>query len=128
MKPSLRYFGTGDEVREGDRIEYTSLFLRRKRPGTVVCIPPKTALELDDEQKPPDDWLIRFDDGTYTVVVSNVCSSVTSTDAILNVGLIPFVVTPPDACRSSPRSHSHRTCFDPRTRSSPHVLSLPLPR
>lgn len=60
----LHYFGTDDEVREGDRIEWTTLFLRRKRLGTVVCIPEKTALELDAENKNPDDWLIRFDDGT----------------------------------------------------------------
>ncbi len=66
MKSSLRYFGTDDEVREGDRIEYTSLFLRRKRPGTVVYIPPKTALELNDEKKPPDNWLIKLDNGIYT--------------------------------------------------------------
>ncbi len=45
-------------------MEYTTLFLRRIKLGTVVCIPAKTALELDAENRPPDDWLIRFDDGT----------------------------------------------------------------
>ena len=64
MKPRLLYFGTDDEVREGDRIEYRTLFLRRRKFGTVVYIPAKTALELNEEKKPPDDWLIRFDDGT----------------------------------------------------------------
>ncbi|MGI9235434.1 MAG: hypothetical protein ACR2RD_17510 [Woeseiaceae bacterium] len=31
-----------------------------------MCIPEKTALQLDAEKKPPEDWLIKFDDGTYT--------------------------------------------------------------
>ncbi len=66
MKPSLKYFGTDDELREGDRVEYKSLILRRKRLGTIVYIPPKTALELNDEKKPPDDWLIKLDNGIYT--------------------------------------------------------------
>lgn len=66
MTSGLRYWGTQDEVLPGDRIEYKSLVLRRKRLGTVVCIPPRTALELDAEKKQPEDWLIRFDDGTYT--------------------------------------------------------------
>ena len=65
MAHKLLYHGTGEEVREGDRIEYTTFLLRRRKPGTVVYIPEKTALELNDEKKPPDDWLIRFDDGTY---------------------------------------------------------------
>ena len=60
----LLYHGTAEEVREGDRIEWTTLFLRRRRTGTVVCIPEKTGLELAAENKDPDDWLIRFDDGT----------------------------------------------------------------
>lgn len=66
MTVKLRYWGTNDDVMEGDRIEYSTLVLRRKKQGTVVCIPPKTALELEAELKGPDDWLIRFDDGTYT--------------------------------------------------------------
>ena len=64
MTRRLLYFGTDEEVREGDRIEYTTFLLRRKVLGTVTYIPEKTALELDKEKKPPDDWLIRFDDGT----------------------------------------------------------------
>lgn len=64
MTQKLHYHGTDDEVREGDRIEYRTFFLRRKKLGTVVCIPEKTALELAAEKKAPDDWLIRFDDGT----------------------------------------------------------------
>ena len=64
MKSGLQYFGTHDDVREGDRIEYTSLLLRRRKRGTVVYIPEKTAVQLNAEKKPPDDWLIRFDDGT----------------------------------------------------------------
>ena len=66
MTQKLRYHGTNDQVREGDRIEYRTFFLRRRKSGTVVYIPEKTALELNDEKKPPDDWLIRFDDGTDT--------------------------------------------------------------
>ena len=66
MKSGLRYWGTDDDVLPGDRVEYTSLLLRQKKRGTVVCIPNKTALELDAERKAPKDWLIRFDDGTYT--------------------------------------------------------------
>lgn len=62
----LRYHGTDEEVLPGDRIELKSLILRRKRLGTVVCIPPKTALELDAEKKQPQDWLIKLDNGTYT--------------------------------------------------------------
>lgn len=66
MTSKLRYHGTEEEVRLGDRIEFTSLILRRKRHGTVVCIPEKTALELNAEHKDPDDWLIKLDNGTYT--------------------------------------------------------------
>ena len=66
MPHALRYFGTNDEVMPGDRIEYTSRVLRRKREGTVVWIPERTALELDAAGKQPEDWLIRFDDGTFT--------------------------------------------------------------
>lgn len=62
----LRYWGTNDDVLPGDRVEYSSLIFRRKKRGTVVCIPSKTALELDAERKAPEDWLIKFDDGTYT--------------------------------------------------------------
>jgi len=66
MPSGLFYIGTRTEVEHGDRIEYTTLFRRHRRPGTVVCIPEKTALELNDDKKMPDDWLIRFDDGTFT--------------------------------------------------------------
>ncbi len=66
MSRKLLYHGTDNEVREGDRIEYRTVFLRRRKLGTVVCIPEKTALELNAENKSPDDWLIRFDDGTDT--------------------------------------------------------------
>lgn len=66
MTSKLYYHGTDEEVRPGDRIELKSLFLRRRRHGTVVCIPEKTALELDAERKHPDDWLIKLDDGTFT--------------------------------------------------------------
>ncbi len=62
----LRYFGTDQEVLPGDRIEFTSLILRRKRLGTVVCIPEKTALELNAEKKQPENWLIKLDNGIYT--------------------------------------------------------------
>ncbi len=66
MARRLLYHGTDEEVREGDRIEYRTFFLRRKKLGTVVCIPLKTAGELNAEKKPPEDWLIRLDEGTYT--------------------------------------------------------------
>ena len=66
MSSKLHYFGTDEDVRPGDRVQYTSLILRRKRLATVVCIPEKTAVELDVEKKQPEDWLIKFDDGTYT--------------------------------------------------------------
>lgn len=66
MPKALRYFGTNDEVMPGDRIEYTSRFLRRKREGTVVWIPGRTALELDAAGKSPESWLIKLDDGTFT--------------------------------------------------------------
>ena len=66
MRAKLLYFGTDDEIRVGDRVEYRTFFLRRKVPGIVVHIPEKTARELDDEKKPPEDWLIKLDDGTYT--------------------------------------------------------------
>jgi hypothetical protein len=66
MTSKLRYFGAKEQVLLGDRVEYTSRVLRRKHIGTVVCIPAKTALQLDAERKAPEDWLIRFDDGTYT--------------------------------------------------------------
>lgn len=65
MPQKLCYFGTDDAVREGDRVEFTSLLLRRKVMGTVVSIPNKTARELNDEKKPPDDRLIRLDNGTF---------------------------------------------------------------
>ncbi len=61
----LRYFGTDDDVREGDRVEYRTFFLRRRILGTVVCVPTKSAGELDDEKKPPEDWMIKLEDGTY---------------------------------------------------------------
>ena len=66
MPSKLFYFGSNVEVELGDRIEYRTLLLRHMRPGAVVCIPDKTALELADEGKDPEDWLIKFDDGTYT--------------------------------------------------------------
>ena len=66
MPKPLRYFGTDDEVNPGDRVEYTSRFLRRKRIGTVVWIPERTALELDADGKAPESWLIKLDDGTFT--------------------------------------------------------------
>ena len=66
MSSGLHYNDSDEEVRHGDRIELTSLILRRRRRGTVVCIPEKTALQLAAQQKQPDDWLIRMDDGTYT--------------------------------------------------------------
>jgi len=66
MTNKLRYYGTENEVLLADRVEYTTLLLRRKRLGTVVCIPAKTALQLDAEKKKPEDWLLKFDDGTYT--------------------------------------------------------------
>lgn len=66
MADRLRYWGSKDEVLEGDRIELSTFVFRRKKRGTVVCIPAKTALELDAEKKNPEDWLIKFDDGTYT--------------------------------------------------------------
>lgn len=66
VSSQLTYFGTDDDVRLGDRVELRTLFLRRKRPATVVCIPEKTALQLSAEKKSPEDWLIQFDDGTYT--------------------------------------------------------------
>ena len=66
MTIPLKYFGTNDEVRPGDRIEYTTLLFRRKKPGTVVWIPEQTALQLDAAGKQPEDWLIKLDDGTFT--------------------------------------------------------------
>ncbi len=66
MPLPLKYFGTNDDVRAGDRIEYTSLVLRRRKQGTVVWIPERTALELDAAGKQPEDWLIKLDDGTFT--------------------------------------------------------------
>ncbi|MGI9204241.1 MAG: hypothetical protein ACR2Q3_09535 [Woeseiaceae bacterium] len=66
MASGVFYSGTTEDVRLGDRIEYTSLLLRRKRLGTVVCIPDKTALERAREKKQPENWLIKFDDGTFT--------------------------------------------------------------
>ena len=65
MTERLRYHGTDEEVLEGDRIEYTTFLTRRRKLGTVVCVPEKTADELNEEKKPPDDWLIRLDDGTF---------------------------------------------------------------
>lgn len=65
MSSRLFYFGTQDEVELGDRVQYTTLLLRRKQVGTVVCIPEKSALVLDAENKDPEDWLVRFDDGTF---------------------------------------------------------------
>ncbi|MDJ0759202.1 MAG: hypothetical protein QNJ19_07380 [Woeseiaceae bacterium] len=66
MTIRMKYFGTNDEVSPGDRIEYTTLLLRRRKQGTVVWIPERTALELDAAGKQPEDWLIKFDDGTFT--------------------------------------------------------------
>lgn len=66
MTSKLHYFETKEQVLLGDRVEYTSRVLRRKRIGSVVCVPAKTALQLNAERKAPEDWLIRFDDGTYT--------------------------------------------------------------
>ena len=65
MTSKLKYYGTEEEVLLADRVEYTSLLLRRKRLGTIVCIPAKTALQLNAEKKDPEDWLLKFDDGTY---------------------------------------------------------------
>ena len=66
MPVALRYSGTDDAVMAGDHVEYTSLLFRRKKRGTVVWIPDKTALQLDSEGKLPESWLIKFDDGTFT--------------------------------------------------------------
>ena len=66
MTIPIKYFGTDEAVSPGDRIEYTTFFLRRKKRGTVVWVPEKTALELDAAGKQPEDWLINFDDGTFT--------------------------------------------------------------
>jgi len=66
MASRIFYNGTTEDVRLGDRVAYTSLLSRRKRLGTVVCIPDKTALERAQENKQPEDWLIKFDDGTFT--------------------------------------------------------------
>ncbi len=66
MTIRMKYFGTNDEVSPGDRIEYATLLLRRRKQGTVVWIPERTALELDAAGKQPEDWLIKFDDGTFT--------------------------------------------------------------
>lgn len=65
MSSKLFYFGTQDEVELGDRVQYTTLLLRRKQVGTIVCIPEMTALERIAENKDPEDWLVRFDDGTF---------------------------------------------------------------
>ncbi len=66
MTSQLKYFGTDDDVRPGDRIEYTTLLFRRRKQGSVVWIPEKTALELDAAGKQPENWLIKLDDGTFT--------------------------------------------------------------
>lgn len=66
MPDKLFYFGTKDEVKLGDRVEYCSRVFRRIRKGTVVCIPEKTALQYARGGEQPEDWLIKLDDGTYT--------------------------------------------------------------
>lgn len=65
-RSKLYYHGTETEVRLGDRVELRTIFLRRRKTGTVVCIPEKSAIELDAEGRVPEDWLIKLDDGTYT--------------------------------------------------------------
>lgn len=63
---SLFYYSTDIEIQEGDYIEFTSLFTRKKKLGRVSYIPKYTAIELQKSGKQPDDWLIQFDDGTVT--------------------------------------------------------------
>ena len=62
----LYYYGTEIMVELGDRVDFPTLILRKPRHGTVCCIPAKTARTLAQEKQEPDDWLLKFDNGTYT--------------------------------------------------------------
>lgn len=62
----LYYHGTDIEVLPGDHILLQTLLLRRKKRGRVSYIPRFTAVELADQKKNPDSWLIEFSDGTVT--------------------------------------------------------------
>lgn len=62
----LRYSQSGEDVRLGDRVEFRTLFLGRRRLGTVVCIPETTGRERMSQGKEPEDWLIKLDSGVFT--------------------------------------------------------------
>ena len=62
----LRYSQSTEDVRLGDRIEFRTLFLRRRCLGTVVCIPAMTGRERAELGKDPEDWLIKLDSGVFT--------------------------------------------------------------
>lgn len=64
MKKKLVY-RDGNEVLLGDRINFRSIF-GKNRLATVCYMPDLTARELQVKKKSPEDWLIVFDDGTYT--------------------------------------------------------------
>ncbi len=53
-------------MRLGDRVNFKTLFLRRDRLGTVCFVPRQTARERAGQKKPPQDWLLKLDDGTMT--------------------------------------------------------------
>jgi len=62
----LYYHNTETEVLEGDHIAFKSLFFGKTKLGRVSYIPAKTAIELSNENKNPDDWLIELSDKTAT--------------------------------------------------------------
>jgi hypothetical protein len=67
ISPSnLYYHGTQVMLELGDRVDFRSAFFRRSRPGTICCIPARTARVLAQEQREPEDWLLKFDNGMYT--------------------------------------------------------------
>ena len=65
-RAGINYPGTNTEIVLGDRVDFPTLFLKRSRIGTIVCIPDKTGRQRAEEGKEPEDILLRFDRGTYT--------------------------------------------------------------
>jgi hypothetical protein len=62
----LYYYDTKIMVKLGDRIDFPTLVFRKPRHGTVCCIPTKSARVLMAEMQDSEDWLLKFDNGTYT--------------------------------------------------------------
>jgi hypothetical protein len=66
LPSELYYYGTKTRVHLGDRVSFKTLLSRRTKLATVACIPERTGRQLATEGQQPDNWLLRFDDGTIT--------------------------------------------------------------